>query len=260
VNQQQAPVNQGQMPSGQQQPQQQSFLGNEPADPSGSLARQKSAYGDWLAPAAAGVAGVGAGALGAEAYNKHEQRDDRTPQQTEQEPEVLPAKTYDPLNDSSRDEEEDAGVAGVGAGVLGAEAYNNREQRSAPAAQQTEQASYPTRSAYSYDPFSHPSEPADNATSFSLADALQTSQPNVGSTSVLSNSSAPASTTPAFGSVDRSVPSSSAPSAPSGTTLGGLEAKGAHETGRIFPLLRHDTDMSVSGLHVPGEFPKRPAP
>lgn len=43
-----------------------------------------------------------------------------------------------------------------------------------------------------------------------------------------------------------------------GTTLGGQEAAGAHETGHIFPsVVRHDTDISVSQLHVPGSFPKR---
>jgi len=41
--------------------------------------------------------------------------------------------------------------------------------------------------------------------------------------------------------------------------LGGLESEGAHETGRLFPsVVRHDTSLSVSALHVPGEFPKRP--
>ena len=38
--------------------------------------------------------------------------------------------------------------------------------------------------------------------------------------------------------------------------LGGHEAEGAHTTGRLFPIVRHDTDMSISNLHVPGEFPK----
>lgn len=39
--------------------------------------------------------------------------------------------------------------------------------------------------------------------------------------------------------------------------LGGLEKEGARETGHIFPsVVRHDTNMSVSRLHVPGEFPK----
>jgi hypothetical protein len=66
--------------------------------------------------------------------------------------------------------------------------------------------------------------------------------------------------------VTQSTPSTSAAAAePSTTTtsgssseLGGLEAKGAHETGKFFPsVVRHDTNMSISKLHVPGEFPKK---
>jgi hypothetical protein len=46
------------------------------------------------------------------------------------------------------------------------------------------------------------------------------------------------------------------PRAESSDGLGGLEREGAHETGAFFPkVVRHDTDMSVSQLHVPGEFP-----
>jgi hypothetical protein len=41
------------------------------------------------------------------------------------------------------------------------------------------------------------------------------------------------------------------------SVLGGHEAKGAHETGRFPKVVRHDTDISVSQLHVPGEFPDR---
>ena len=40
-----------------------------------------------------------------------------------------------------------------------------------------------------------------------------------------------------------------------GGGLGGLEAEGARETGTFPTIVRHNTDMSVSGLHVPGEFP-----
>lgn len=48
---------------------------------------------------------------------------------------------------------------------------------------------------------------------------------------------------------------STAPTSVSG--LGGLESAGAHKTGHVFPaIIRHDTDMSISALHVPGEFPK----
>jgi len=39
--------------------------------------------------------------------------------------------------------------------------------------------------------------------------------------------------------------------------LGGLEREGARETGAIFPMIRHDTNMSISQLHVPGKFPKQ---
>lgn len=39
--------------------------------------------------------------------------------------------------------------------------------------------------------------------------------------------------------------------------LGGLESEGARETGAIIPLIRHGTNMSISQLHVPGEFPKQ---
>jgi len=44
---------------------------------------------------------------------------------------------------------------------------------------------------------------------------------------------------------------------PTDGPIGGLEAEGARETGQIFPtVLRHSTQMSVSQLHVPGDFPK----
>ena len=63
----------------------------------------------------------------------------------------------------------------------------------------------------------------------------------------------PATTT---GGVIASSPDITAPK--TDRTLGGLEARGAHETGHIFPsVVRHDTDISVSQLHVPGEFPKK---
>ncbi|KAK5287336.1 phosphatidylinositol 4,5-bisphosphate-binding protein, partial [Cryomyces antarcticus] len=49
---------------------------------------------------------------------------------------------------------------------------------------------------------------------------------------------------------------------PQEAKIGGLEAEGAHPTGRLFPkVLRHDTNMSIAQLHVPGEFPPpTPAP
>ena len=46
-------------------------------------------------------------------------------------------------------------------------------------------------------------------------------------------------------------------SATTGGELGGLESEGARETGAVFPMIRHDTNMSISQLHVPGKFPKQ---
>ena len=38
--------------------------------------------------------------------------------------------------------------------------------------------------------------------------------------------------------------------------LGSLESEGAHLTDSLFPkIVRHDTDMTISALHVPGKFP-----
>ena len=57
------------------------------------------------------------------------------------------------------------------------------------------------------------------------------------------------------------VPTASSTATSDRTTtenLGGLESEGAHETGKIFPkVIRHDTDMSISQLHVPGKFPRQ---
>lgn len=54
----------------------------------------------------------------------------------------------------------------------------------------------------------------------------------------------------------KSLPLDSKRDAP--PVLGGLEQEGAHETGKLFPaVIRHDTDVSVSRLHIPGGFPPK---
>lgn len=139
---------QAQQPTNQQQP----FLGHEPAT-SDSLAgsnpvRHNSSYADWMAPAAAGVAGLGAGALGADAYRRH------------QHDAPVPVPVPEPAESSAL----------------------NTATMAPPAATTTTTA-----------------------------------------------------TTPG---------------------LGGNEREGAHVTGEFFPrVVRHDTDLSVSKLHVPGEYP-----
>ena len=170
------------------QPQQdQSFLGGEPAQQPGGLARQNSSsYRDWMAPAAVGVAGAGAGAAGYAAYQSHEQEVAVPPQQEE---------TFPPRDAPAPETYQPSGfAAGPAAGVPANTA--TRDIDTTPTAFST-------------------SDTADPAATISM--------PPPGETS----------------------------------TLGGLEREGAHETGHIFPkIIRHDTDMSVSKLHVPGEYPK----
>lgn len=48
-----------------------------------------------------------------------------------------------------------------------------------------------------------------------------------------------------------------APAPTANSELGGLESTGARETGNFLPtVVRHSTAMSISKLHVPGEFPR----
>lgn len=178
-------------PQAQQQPQEQSFLGREPAQPSGGLARHDSSYRDWMAPAAAGVAGAGAGAAGYAAYQNQE-GDDSTPHQQDESAATRDAPhTYQP-----------SGLAAV-------------PTEGTP----TKKEAYYVEDTPAQFSTSQPAPPASS------------SMPPPSSTSV--------------------VPPTST------TTLGGLEREGAHETGAMFPkILRHDTDISVSNLHVPGKFPR----
>ncbi|KAF7191583.1 Phosphatidylinositol 4,5-bisphosphate-binding protein SLM1 [Pseudocercospora fuligena] len=187
------PINQAQpvVPEQQQQP----FLGREPATSFNqvqeSLARHNSGYGDWMAPAAAGVAGVGAGALGAEAYQHH---------QREQEP-VVPQEIPVEEKNSLRGLDADAG-AFVFPNAVGE---------------------------------SHGTEPM---------------LPSVPPASDINH--APVVAAPLTTATDASATSTGVAEAP----LGGNEKLGAHETGAFFPrVIRHDTELSVSQLHVPGEFP-----
>lgn len=70
----------------------------------------------------------------------------------------------------------------------------------------------------------------------------------------------PVSPTNENDSVLSESPEASRPGTRSSNTvvpLGGNEAEGARETGTLPKVIRHATDMSISKLHVPGEFPKR---
>lgn len=189
--------------------QDQSFLGGKPAQAPAGLARHGSSYGDWMAPAAAGVAGAGAGAAGYAAY-KHHQQDDAVPPEQEEASATRDApSTYQPSGYAT-------GPPAVPSASTGAYYVEDT-----PVA------------------FSTSSTAAPGAPAFPASGGVDATPTAFSS----SNTADPATTI--------SMPP------PSETALGGLESEGAHETGHIFPaIIRHDTDISVSRLHVPGEFPK----
>ncbi|KXT03762.1 hypothetical protein AC578_726 [Pseudocercospora eumusae] len=188
------PTNQAQ-PLVPEQQQQQPFLGNEPATPFSQVqqspARHNSGYGEWMAPAAAGAAGVGAGALGAEAYGHH---------QREQEaivPQHMPMQ-------------EEKSLRGVDADA-GAFVFPNAVGES---------------------------------------HGTEAMIPSVAPTSEINHAAVVSA--PVTDATDASANSTNVAEAP----LGGNEKMGAHETGAFFPrVIRHDTELSVSQLHVPGKFP-----
>ena len=124
-------------------------------------------------------------------------------------------------------------AAGAGAGLMGAEYWRNQRNKAAVREQTPE----------SHVPAVAPGVPLGSATrerDASIEDPT------------------------AFGADGVKSPTQIQPSAITGgveatsgsTELGGLEAKGARETGR-FPVLRHDTNVSISALHVPGEYPSK---
>ncbi|KAF2500580.1 hypothetical protein BU16DRAFT_523357 [Lophium mytilinum] len=175
-------------PQPQPYPQQQqtSIPQSQPA-----VQRHESNYGDWMGPAAGGVA---AGALGAEAYRHHQQNG-----QNEQEPAVAPVA------------EETAPVSHIQATLAEVSAYPSH----AP----------PLMSASS--------EPV------SLTSTMST---------VPTSISTPTAEAPFLGGAE------AAPTAVSANT-----SKTTGASGGPFPgILRNNTDISVSDLHVPGEYPKGP--
>ncbi|KAG9948798.1 hypothetical protein KCU85_g4685, partial [Aureobasidium melanogenum] len=130
-------------------------------------------------------------------------------------------------------------AAGVGAGVLGTEAYRHQQNRDLSSNPIAEEQQTPYGDERPRDlTGGHATMPTtvDAATHNPSAFAA-----NNGISGVTSNGTAYSAETAGAQSSDG---------------LGGLESAGAHETGNIFPkVVRHDTDMSVSKLHVPGEFP-----
>ena len=184
--------------------------------------RDHSSYGDWMAPAAIGA---GAGAAGAAAYN-HYNHDDKADLQQQ-------AATEAALIDDGGVEAAPAAapvspISNITSATGNAPVTNDRDLTSEPAVSPLVESAPGT---------------VDNQP---IATQAATNGP---STTYLSYGS----------SMGPGIAGSSDIAAPQlDGGLGGLEARGAHETGHIFPsVVRHNTDISVSQLHVPGEFPKK---
>lgn len=220
--------------------QEQSFLGVEPVPEQSGLARPNSSYGDWMGPAAAGVAGAGAGAAGYAAYQNRDTGEE-TPQQ-----ETLPTRdmreTYHPT-----------GAPVSGPPKIGGAYY----VEDTPAAFNAPEPAQATPAAIVSNPIEpHPSStvtPTQATSAAAITSDPARSLPTSTTAPAVAQDPRSSSTSYPLGS----TPSATTPALGESTPLGGLEREGAHETGHIFPkVVRHDTDISVSNLHVPGKFPK----
>ncbi|KAI4729950.1 hypothetical protein E4T49_02302 [Aureobasidium sp. EXF-10728] len=175
--------------------------------PTAKPMRQNTNYGDWMAPAAAGV---GAGVLGSEAYHHQQNKD-------------LPST--DPIAEEQQTPYEDERPRDLTGGHTTMPTSNEAAT-------------------------TNPSAFADNN---GISGATYT---GTAPFPVLIPNSSNVPQSPEFVPYSASTYGVETPGAQSSDGLGGLEREGAHETGAIFPkVVRHDTDMSVSKLHVPGEFP-----
>ncbi|KAM0709949.1 hypothetical protein Q7P35_002311 [Cladosporium inversicolor] len=202
----------------------------QPAQPKPtSYEPDQSSYSNWVAPAAVGV---GAGAAGAAAYNHYNHED---------------------KSDLQRQAATEAALVDDG-GVEAAPSANNVPNTTesvpfgAPRDTQSAPVITPISNTATAAPIITPVGDASTGTADNKPVASQVTghDPNTTYLSYASNTGSGIA-----GSSDISAPKLDG-------GLGGLEARGAHETGQIFPkVIRHDTDISVSQLHVPGEFPKK---
>jgi hypothetical protein len=199
-------------------------------------------HADWIAPAAVGA---GAGVAGTAAYNhyNHDREQEMQPQQEEQS--IITPTTAAPNTVPDH---------GLDSGVEAAPAV-------APAAAPV---SYADRTPFTSIDRAFESTPTatglpgsvDNpplATAHTVNGGTYLSYPAETGTGLAGSSATPVT---GLGSSSTSPATALDQGTNGNNVLGGHEAKGAHETGR-FPVVRHDTDISVSQLHVPGEFPER---
>ena len=192
----------------------------------------QSSYSNWIAPAAVGV---GAGAAGAAAY-KHDDHDDKSDLQRQ-------AATEAALVDDGGVEATPSAVP-----VNSVSSATDDAPFGAPHDAMSEPVITPVGNSTASAPVITPVGNGTTGTTEDkpVAPPVTSNDPNTTYLSYASNTGSGIA-----GSSDMSAPKLDG-------GLGGLESRGAHETGQIFPkVIRHDTDISVSQLHVPGEFPKK---
>lgn len=215
---------------------------------------QNGSQGDWMVPAAGGVAaGAGAGILGTEAYKRH-QRDATVPETEGDASPVSPINANDPVVAAAAVPTDIPRATDTSASAYAAVPVNPTASEELAEAGETRRGS--------------PGVIALNDTATPVT-ALP-SKPSFGDRNniddILSAASTPPATadalaTPTAITSDPLASATTTTAVRSGSTdehLGGNERVGAHETGELFPrVIRHDTSLSVSALHVPGEFPAR---
>jgi hypothetical protein len=140
-------------------------------------------------------------------------------------------------------------AAGVGAGVVGSEAYHHEQSRDVPHSRSIEEEQNP----YFDEERPHGATSDYTSTNTNNNGISGATYTGTAPLPVLIPTSANVPQSPEFVPYVAETPGTQTPRSPG---LDGLEGGGAHKTGAFFPsVVRHDTDMSVSQLHVPGEFP-----
>lgn len=226
LSQQPASAYQQAQPSQPTQPAQQTF------DSPSNYGRDQSSSGDWIAPAAIGA---GAGVAGTAAYNHYNNRDDQPDLQQQS------ARESAAVDDGAMQQQAAKESALVDDGGL--------QQQAAKESALVDDGGFNPTPVAAPIPNSRDIAAA-NTTTPAPVSPITTQLPSTNANATFL--SYPSNTGTGLAG------SSDIPVSPTDGGLGGLESRGAHETGHIFPsVVRHNTDMSVSQLHVPGEFPKK---
>lgn len=209
------------------------------------IARHNSTYGDWMTPAAGGaVVGAAGGALGADAYRRHHDAAEQLKQQQAQQvPQEMPTESgvpeRHPEHTISREPE----------GLASVSEPSDMTSSTAPTSYSSHN---PTQQ--SKEPFLGEREAAvptvipgtaPHHTTESNAPLPQPATTGPATTAGVSNAPAPVSAGPAGQYFEKEHYR--------------VGKEDAQPTGHIFPsVIRHNTNMSVSDLPVPGQYPKTP--